>query len=323
MNKPALNQLVSFTLILALILIALPASTVQAAGEPAAPSDLAAQASYPGDLSITLSWIDNSTDETVWEIERCMGIGCTNFTLLATRDATIWGPWFNDIGLAEVTSYSYRVRAVNAFGASAYSNLASASTSYARPDGQVTSLIGTFNNAAVALSWTENATNETRFDIERYEVGAGGTEFSVIASVAADTTSYVDTTALLGTSYDYRVVPWRFDISGGAPIVVNVQTGTGIAAPTSLNVTAGAPGTIRVTWRGKFGAGVQVALQRENCDVFFGCYGWLTIGQVDASTGRFTDTGLLPATLYTYRVRAVSATSVSPFTNAVSATTRR
>jgi titin len=250
-------------------------------------------------------------------------VDCADFTLYATRDSSVYGPWFNDIGLAEKTAYSYRVRAVNLNGASDYSNIASATTSYARPDGQVTSLVGTFTNGAVELSWVENATNETRFEIERYEVGAGGTAFIVIASVTTDTTSFIDTTALFGTSYDYRVVPWRYDVSGGAPLVVTVSTGTGISAPTGVNATAGAPGSIRLTWKGKFDTGTQVVVQRENCDVYVGCYGWLTIGQVDASIGRFTDTGLLPATTYTYRVRAVSPTSVSPFTSSISATTRR
>ena len=311
------------TIVLALILIALPMNAAQAAGEPIPPSLLEAQASYPGDLAISLSWTDNSTDETNWEVERCIGIGCTDFTLLATLDAINWGPFFNDVGLAENTTYSYRVRAVNAYGASGYSNIASATTSYARPDGQLTSLVGTFTNGAVELTWTENATNETRFEIERFEVGAGGTEFVVVGTVAPDSTSFIDTTALRGTSYDYRVVPWRFDISGGAPIVVTVQTGAGIAAPTNLNAIAGSPGSIRLTWKGKFANGIQVAVQRENCDVYNGCFGWLTLGQVNASTGRFTDTGLLPATTYNYRIRAVSVTSVSPFTNTVSATTRR
>jgi hypothetical protein len=321
--KNSIYKLGLLTTVLALILIAVPISAAQAAGEPVAPSDLVAQPSYPGDLAISLTWIDNSNDETIWEIERCIGIGCTDFTLLATRDATIWGPWFNDVGLAEITTYSFRVRALNTFGASVYTNIASATTSYARPDGQVTSLVGSFTNGVVELTWTENATNETRFEIERYEVGAGGTEFIVVGKVPADSTSFTDTTALRGTSYDYRVVPWRFDIFGGAPIVANVQTGIGIAAPTSVNATAGAPGSIRLTWKGKFDAGIQVVVQRENCDVYYGCYGWTTIGQVDASAGRFTDIGLLAATTYTYRVRAVSSTSVSPFTNTVSATTRR
>ena len=251
MNK-TFFKVISLTALLALMLMVVPMQLAQAAGEPVAPSDLVAQPSYPGDLAISLTWIDNSTDETVWEIERCIGVGCTDFTLLATRDATIWGPWFNDIGLAEITTYSYRVRAANAFGVSAYSNIASATTSYARPDGQVTSLLGTFNNGVVELTWTENATNETRYEIERYEVGAGGTEFIVVGTVPSDSTSFTDTTAFRGTSYDYRVVPWRFDIFGGAPIVVNVQTGPGIAAPTSVDAKAGSSSSIRLTWKGKW-----------------------------------------------------------------------
>jgi hypothetical protein len=138
--------------------------------------------------------------------------------------------------------------------------VASATTSYARPNGQVTTLVGTFTNGAVELTWTENATNETRFEIERYEVGAGGTAFDVIAPVGPDTTSYVDTTALRGTSYDYRVVPWRYDVFGGAPVVVNVQTGAGIAAPDGLKAMASSSTSIRLTWKGKFAAGTQVAV---------------------------------------------------------------
>src|SRR4030042_2266010 len=231
MNKTLFKGL-SLTIALVLILITVPMQIAQAAGEPAAPARLKALSSYPGDLAISLSWSDNSLDETGFEIERCIGSGCTDFVLYATRDSSIYGPWFNDVGLAEVTTYSYRVRAVNAAGASEYSNVASATTSYARPDGQLTSLTGTFTNGAVELTWTENATNETRFEIERYEVGAGGTEFIVIASVAPDTTSFVDTTPLRGTRYDYRVDPWRFDIFGGAPLVVKVQTGGGMDAAT-------------------------------------------------------------------------------------------
>ena len=320
--KRSLFKVIVLAGVLSLMLASSPVHYAKAAGEPVAPSLLEARASYPGDLAISLSWIDTSTDETAFEIERCIGEGCTDFALYATRDSSIYGPWFNDVGLAENTTYTYRVRAVNAAGPSSYSNIASATTSYARPDGQVTALTGTFTGAGVELAWTENATNETRFEIERYEVGAGGTAYEVVGTVAADTTSFLDTTALRGTIYDYRVVPWRFDVFGGAPIYVTVETGACIAGPTDLKAAAGAPMSITLMWKGKFPPGTQVAVQRENCDIY-GCYGWTTLGQVDASIKRFTDIGLLPATAYNYRVRAILGMSVSPFTGAVTATTKR
>lgn len=319
MNK-AVRALLSVFLVCAFLLIAAPRDLALAVGEPAAPTLLEAQASYPGDLAITITWSDNSSDETAFEIERCIGMGCTDFALYATRNSSIWGPWFNDIDLAEVTTYSYRVRAVNANGASAYSNVASAATSYARPNGQVTSLSATFSNGAVELTWSENATNETHFEIERYEVGAGGTEFIVVGTVGANVTRFVDTTALSGTSYDYRVVPWRYDIFGGAPLVVNVETGTGIPAPERFRAVAGASQTVRLTWRGTFTNGAQVVVQRLNCDIN-GCYGWSNIARVNAFTRRYIDTGLAPNTQYTYRIRAINATSVSPFTNSLTVTT--
>lgn len=320
--KQSLLKIFVLAGVLALMLANAPVRFAQAAGEPTPPSLLEARSSYPGDLAILLTWVDNSFDETGFEIERCIGEGCADFALYATRDSSIYGPRFIDVGLAENTTYTYRVRAVNAAGASGYSNVASATTSYARPDGQVTALTGTFTGAGVELAWSENATNETRFEIERYEVGAGGTAYEVIATVAADSTSFVDTTAFRGTCYDYRVVPWRFDIFGGAPVIVTVETGAGIASPIDLKAAAGAPMSITLTWKGKFALSTQVAVQRQDCDIY-GCFGWTTIAQVDAAAKRFTDAGLLPATAYTYRVRAILGTSVSPFTSAVTAMTKR
>ncbi len=309
--KKSLFKVVSLLTVLALMLMAAPMQPAFAAGEPAAPSLLEVQASRPGDLAASLFWSDNSLDETSFEIERCAGAGCTDFALIATRDGNINS--MNDVGLAEVTTYSYRVRAVNAVGASEYSNIASATTGYGRLNGQVTRITGTFINGAVELTWTENATNETRYEIERYEIGAGGTAFIVIATVAPDTTSYIDATALQGATYMYRAVPWRFDIQGGAPEVAFVETGIGIAAPTFVNATDTSKTSVHIKWKGKFAAGTKVIVQRQDCDAYFNCTGWITVGQVAASTKEFTERGLTRGTTYTYQLRAVTATSVSPF----------
>ena len=55
----------------------------------------------------------------------------------------------------------------------------------------------------VNLSWTDNASNETAFLLER-KTGSGGT-YAQIASLPANTTFYYDTTVAYSTTYFYRV----------------------------------------------------------------------------------------------------------------------
>jgi PKD repeat protein len=87
---------------------------------PAAPSGLTA--SNSGNL-VLLAWQDNSSNETLFHIERCQGVGCANFAAFATE----WPNWttYTDYTTTAGQSYSYRVRASNAGGFSAYSNTAS------------------------------------------------------------------------------------------------------------------------------------------------------------------------------------------------------
>jgi YVTN family beta-propeller protein len=76
---------------------------------------------------INLSWNPSSDLVEIdrYEIERCQGTGCSNFTQIA---ATV-GTDYPDMGLAEGTTYRYRVRAVDTEGNfSGYSNIARANT---------------------------------------------------------------------------------------------------------------------------------------------------------------------------------------------------
>ncbi|MDN5203083.1 DUF1593 domain-containing protein [Fulvivirgaceae bacterium BMA10] len=72
---------------------------------------------------IDLSWVDESSAETGFEIERSVGDN-SSFTLLTTTAANAIS--YNDTGLTSGTTYYYRVRAVDASTQSAYSNEASA-----------------------------------------------------------------------------------------------------------------------------------------------------------------------------------------------------
>ena len=86
---------------------------------PAAPSNLAVTATTAN--SISLSWTDNADTETGFKLERCQNANCTNFQQLPAFGANITS--FTDSGLKANATYRYRLRAFNAAGNSAYSNI--------------------------------------------------------------------------------------------------------------------------------------------------------------------------------------------------------
>src|SRR5262249_48936706 len=126
---------------------------------PAAPSGLAVTGLSAS--QITLSWVDNADNESGYQVERA--VDSVNFTPIATLGANI--TTYSDTGLAAATTYSYRVRAFNSVGPSAYSNTATATTSAmptvpAAPSGLTATAA---SSSQINLAWVDNATNETGY----------------------------------------------------------------------------------------------------------------------------------------------------------------
>src|SRR5205085_2691189 len=92
------------------------------ASPPAAPSNLAASAASSSQVNLT--WTDNAGNETGFKVER--SASGSSFAQVALVGAGVTS--YSDTGLAASTQYSYRVRATNGAGDSAYSNTASATT---------------------------------------------------------------------------------------------------------------------------------------------------------------------------------------------------
>ena len=94
---------------------------------PSQPGTLTATAVLSGEID--LSWGASSDNVGVvgYQLERCQGAGCTNFTQIAALAGT--GTTYNDTSVSASTSYSYRVRATDAVNnLSPYSNTATAPT---------------------------------------------------------------------------------------------------------------------------------------------------------------------------------------------------
>jgi hypothetical protein len=186
---------------------------------PSAPSNLTAIAVSSSQINLT--WTDSDT-ETGFKIERCTGVGCSNFAQIATVGVNVTS--YSNTGLVASTSYSYRVRAYNTAGDSDYSNIAAATTQ-AGPSlpAAPTNLVATVvSKSQINLTWTDNADNETGFRIERCK-GSTCTNFSLIATVGPNVTSYANIKLTANTTYRYRI--YAYNASGNSAYS-NIVTAT-------------------------------------------------------------------------------------------------
>lgn len=166
---------------------------------PSAPSSLAASA--VASTRVNLSWRDNSTNETGFKIERKTG---SNGSYAQIATASAGATTFADTSAAAGTSYVYRVRATNAGGDSGYSNEAAATTpAGSTPPAAPSNLsASSASRTQINLSWSDNASNETGFKIER---STDGVNFGQIATVGANVTSYANAGLRRNRTYWYRV----------------------------------------------------------------------------------------------------------------------
>ena len=91
------------------------------------------------------------------------------------------------------------------------------------------------SSSRIDLAWTENATNEDGFRIERSP--GGQNNWSQIATVGTDVTSFSDTGLPAGTSYDYRVRAYAASGNSGYSNKASATTST-CAAPGTQTLTS-------------------------------------------------------------------------------------
>lgn len=162
------------------------------------PTSLTSEATTPG--AVNLAWQYPSANATGFEIERSLN-GTSGFSLLASVPSAPLS--FTDLTVQGNTTYYYRLRAKNAAGASSYSAVVSQLT---LPEILPTpgNLIATAITASsIQLTWTDNTTNESGFEIQR-STSAGG-PYTLLTTTAADAISFTDTGLTPVTSYYYRV----------------------------------------------------------------------------------------------------------------------
>jgi predicted phage tail protein len=92
--------------------------------KPTAPSNLQASQIVPG--SVSLTWIDNSVNESSFQLQRStsnkFNQNIVNIPIAANTN------FYNDVAIQPNTIYYYRIRAINGLGTSAWSNTATIQT---------------------------------------------------------------------------------------------------------------------------------------------------------------------------------------------------
>jgi titin len=201
------------------------ATTSAAPTAPAAPGTLAALAVSSSQINLT--WVDNSNNETGFIVERSLN-GTDGWTSVGTPAANATS-FNNTTGLSASTQYFYRVRATNGVGDSGNSNVANATTSAAPtvPAAPSNLLASAVSSSQINLTWTDNATDETGFIVERSADGVNG--WTSVGTPAANATSFNNTTGLsASTQYFYRV---RATNGVGPSTNSNTASATTQAAP--------------------------------------------------------------------------------------------
>ena len=169
-------------------------ASTQAAQPPATPGGLAATGVATNQISLT--WIDNSTNEDGFNLERSTNGG--NYSSLALLAAGTTS--YSDLNLAAGTTYFYRVQAFRScWGNSAYSTPASAATLL--PPAPVTpvGLVAIPGNGKINLSWLA-ASGAASYNLKRGT--SSGTETNLLNTAS---TAYTDTAVTNGTTYYYVV----------------------------------------------------------------------------------------------------------------------
>ena len=273
-----------------------------------APSNLAAAAVTA--YGCTLSWTDNSDNETGFRI----------FRKLTTQDNTFYAEV--DTVAADENSYTdtscdqqgagftYRIEAYNASYESDFSNTVLITTLFGLPSIGGSCYAENVNGTAVNFYWTD-IDGEDGYKIER---SPDNSDFTEIGEVGADIVTYFDDTVSANQTYYYRVYAFTDtgDISeySDTDSIETLQVSAPINAAVEevfLGSTIDA-GTHNVTWgddsSNESGFEIQVSTD--------GGTSYTQLGFAAANATSYPVTSVNPDTPYLYQVRSYIGDSGAP-----------
>lgn len=299
-------------------------ATTQAAAAPTAPTGVSASASTTA-VAVTITWTDASTDETGFYVYRNTSNTTTGATLLSTLGSGVQTYTDNATNNPSAppaigTTYYYWVSAYNGAGESsktAASQNATGGVTTLNVPAAPTSLTATATSTTqINLAWTDNATNETGYTVERRSP-AGSGSYSTVTTLSAGATSFSNTGLTESTQYEYRV--YATNAAGNSANSNAASKFTIPATPTGLTATAVSSSQINLAWTDVSTGNTGQRIERRSPS---GSGSYSTLTTVSATATTYSDTGLTASTSYEYRIVATNADYDSSPSTAANATTQ-
>ena len=249
-----------------------------------------------------VKWGDTTASETGFQIERCAGTGCSDFTLLHTAAAGV-SSWIDGSAVGG-TTYNYRVRAVNTIQnwASAFTEIVS--VIMPTPIAPVLST-EVINESAMKLTWTDPLVDEEGYRVRRC-LGEGCTVFTTVATLSPNTVTFTNSSLDTNGTYTYYVQGFKSGTNGWTADSNPVQVKLIPPAPSSFAAAATSTTTIRLTWGNR--TVTETGLVIERCQGT-GCSDFTHLSTLPPRSTSHNDETAAKATAYTYRVKAVNTTA--------------
>ena len=254
--------------------------------KPSAPSGLSVSNTI---ASLTLKW-NAVTDATGYEIYRAGTDG--KYSKIKTVTSTS----YVDTNVKNNTQYSYKIKAYNAAGASAFSTAASLKKTQI----SVSNLKADANGSKVQLSWTGGVTGAEGYVIYRRTEGGS---YAEIGRTSGKT--YSDTISA-GIKYYYTVAVYSGSRTEDKCPEVGVMY---LATPSGLSVS-NTIASLTLKWNAVKGA-TGYEIYRAGTD---GKYSKITT----VTSTSYVDTSVKNNTQYSYRIKAYNTACTSAFSTAAS-----
>ena len=266
----------------------------------------AAKAVAPAAPTVTMTYSDGGKPKLTWSavsgaasyrVYRSESRG-TGYSLLGTTTSTS----YVNTGAAVGKTYYYRVKAVNSAGTSAYSNIVSGTARTPAPAAPV--LKGGTSSASgkPQLTWAA-VDGAAKYDVYRSN-SADGT-FSKVGST--DKTTYVNTGAVQGVTYFYKIRAVGASGASGFSNTVAIHVAGVVKAPAAVvlsGIKADAAG-ITVTWKATANADTYNVLRRDASNT-----AWKVVARGVSGTS-YKDTTVARGVMYSYTVQGVAADGVT------------